>query len=377
MTTIADVARRAGVSTVTVSRVLNDARKVNPTTRERVERAIKELHYVPSVAARSLRSKRTNTLALIVPDISNLFWTTIVTGVEDVALSRGYSVFFCNTDERLDKQLRYLDVIISQGVDGAIIAPCNSDARKLKRLRDRDIPTVIIDRRLDGWDVDTVIGDSVSGARALVRHLIDLGHRRIAIVSGPRNTSTAEDRVIGYCLALTEAGIPIETDLIRRGEYRASFGERLTYQLVEEKNRPTAIFAANTAIALGIINALNRHGLRIPQDIALVCFDDFPFLSQIFPFLTVAVQPAHDMGVKAAGLLINRLDQSTEVPPSHIVLPTYLIIRYSCGSKGDGLSLPSIKSALPEEWIPVAPCSPEEINAIAHQLPDLRIPVLS
>ena len=173
MATIVDVAKRAGVSTVTVSRVINEAPNVNVTTRARVEQAVRDLGYVPNVAARSLRSKRTRSLALIVPDITNAFWTTVSRGVEDAAQSQGYSVLLCNTDEDLVKQQRYLDVIVSRRVDGVIMAPCDADAAKLAPLRNHRIATVLIDRRIIGWDLDMVYGDSLSGAYALTSHLID------------------------------------------------------------------------------------------------------------------------------------------------------------------------------------------------------------
>lgn len=368
MPTITDVAKRAGVSPVTVSRVINNYRNVSPATREKVERAIQELGYVPSVAARSLRSKRTRTLALVLPDIANAFWTTVARGIEDAAQSRGYSVFLYNTDETPAKQQRYLDVIASQRVDGVIIAPYDSDARNLSSLRARNIPTVIIDRRIKGWEVDTVCGDSISGARALVQHLVRLGHSRIAIVSGPLNTSTAEDRVAGYCLALSEAGIPVSSDLIKRGEFRAASGEQLTNQLLDEALNPTAIFAANNAIAMGVIDALEKRGLRIPHDIALVCFDDFPNASRFFPFLTVAVQPAYDMGVNAAQLLLSRLDAEVKLQPRQVVLPTRLIIRYSCGSKpenGDYVPrLPDLEEIQTQSLL-VKPLSPDEVQAFS------------
>jgi LacI family transcriptional regulator len=362
--TINDVARRAGVSPVTVSRVINDTGNVSLATRGKVERAIEELGYVPSVAARSLRSKRTHSLALVVPDVTNAFWTTVARGVEDTAQSRGYSVFLYNTDENPSKQLRYLDVLVSQGVEGVLIAPYDSDARNLAKLRSRNLPTVVIDRQIGGWDVDSVRGDSISGARALVKHLISLGHKRIAMISGPINTSTAEDRVAGYCLALTEAGISPDPRLIKRGEFRAVSGERLTYQLLDEGLEATAIFAANNAIAMGVIDALERRGLRIPQDIALVCFDDFPDASRFFPFLTVVAQPAYDMGVNAAQLLLSRLDAGLNLPPRHVVLPTRLLIRYSCGSRlkenGDCiLSLP-ISNEIQTQSVLVKPLSLEE-----------------
>lgn len=332
MPTISDVARQAGVSTVTVSRVLNNAPNVNLATRARVEQAIRQLGYVPNVAARSLRSKRTHSLALIVPDITNPFWTTVARGVEDAAQSSGYAVLLCNTDENCAKQSRYLDLVASRRVDGVIIAPCDSDVENIRALRDREIATVLVDRRVPGWETDSVRGDSAGGAYALVRHLIALGHRRIAMISGPPNTSTAEDRVDGYCAALREAGIEPDGALIRRGEFRASSGERLMGQLLDEGFQPTATFAANNAIALGVIDAAARRGRRIPHDLALVCFDDFDAASHLFPFLTVAVQPAYEMGATAAQLLLDRIAAGPTAPPQHVLLPTRLIIRHSCGS---------------------------------------------
>ena len=256
MSTINDVAKRAGVSAVTVSRVINDTGNVSAATREKVERAIEELGYVPSVMARSLRSKRTRTLALIVSDITNPFWTTIARGVEDAAQSSDYSVFLYNTDENPVKQRRCLDVVVAQRVDGVIIAPYDSDAQNLAKLRQRNVPTVVVDRRIEGWDVDSVYGDSVSGAKALVHHLVSLGHRRIAVLAGPAGTSTAEDRVTGYCMALAEAGISIDHRLIRRGEYRIASGEELAGRVLDEGLGPTAVFAANNSLAVGVIQAL-------------------------------------------------------------------------------------------------------------------------
>jgi LacI family transcriptional regulator len=332
LSTIHDVAKRAGVSPGTVSRVLNNASNVTPEIREKVERVIEELGYVPNVVARSLRIKRTRSLALLIPDITNIFWTTIARGVEDAAQSRDYSVLLCNTDENPTKQLRYLNLVASQRVDGVIIAPHDSNAGQLKKLWDRGIPAVVVDRRIKGWEVDTVCSDSVSGARALVQHLIQLGHKHIAIISGPSTISTAEDRVAGYCIALTEAGIPINPRLIKRGEYRNASGEYLTQQLLDEGLNVTAIFAANNTIAMGVIDALEKRELRIPEDVAIVSFGDFPHDSRFFPFLTSVVQPAYEMGMNAAQLLFSRLDTEGNLLPRIIELPTRLVIRYSCGS---------------------------------------------
>ncbi len=364
MPTISDVARRAQVSAATVSRVIQGAANVHPATRERVERAIADLGYVPSAVAQSLRSRRSHSLALVVPDITNTFWTTVARGVEDVAQEHDYSVFLGNTDEDPAKQRRYLDFLVSQQVDGVLLAPHDSDARHLEKLRQRNIPTVILDRRVDGWEVDSVYCDSISGARALVQHLISLGHRRIGCIAGPPTTSTAEDRVAGYCMALAEAGIPVDARLIRRGEYRDRSGEEMALRLLDEGPAPTALFAANNALAMGIIDALEKRGLRIPQDLALVCFDDLHYISHFFPFLTVVAQPVYDLGVNAAQLLFSRLESKGSLQPRHVVLPTRLIVRHSCGSQlaktGEcPLSLPISHNGLQEARL-VRPVSPEE-----------------
>lgn len=377
MATISDVAKRAGVSPVTVSRVINNAANVSPATRENVRRAIEELGYVPSGVAQSLRSKRTRSLALLVPDITNVFWTTVARGVEDTAQSRGYSVLLCNTDENTAKQLRYLEVVVSQRVDGVIIAPCDAEAQNLARLRQRQVPTVVIDRCVRDWEVDTVRGDSLGGARALVDHLVRLGHRRIAVISGPPGTSTAQDRVAGYCLALAGAGLPLDPALVKRGEFRSTSGERLTRQLLAVVPRPTAIFAANNAIAVGVLGALQQAGLGVPHDVALVSFDDLPDTSRLFPFLTVIVQPAYDIGSHAAQLLLERLEAGADLPPRHVELPTQLIIRRSCGyllNQDSSFCLP-LAATGPPESIPVQPLDPEEKRRAAAYLAGMAGPV--
>ncbi len=353
MTTIADVARRAGVSPVTVSRVINGASNVRASTREMVEQAIADLHYVPSVVARSLRSKRTYALALVLPDITNPFWTTVARGVEDAAQNGSYSVLLCNTDESPAKQHRYLDMIVSQRVDGVIIAPYDSDAENLIRLRERDIPTVVVDRRIQGWEVDSVYGDSVSGACALANHLIGLGHKRIAMITGPHGTSTAEDRLEGYQMALEQAGLAFDPTLVKRGEYRAASGLRLMTELLEHPSPPTAVVTANNLIAMGAFEALRQRKMSVPQDIALVTFDDLPEISRFFPFFTVISQPAYEMGREAARLLLSRLDAGNLLDPRCVILPTQLVMRVSCGRLKNGLQPDFGDHFVAEEIIPV------------------------
>jgi LacI family transcriptional regulator len=383
MPTISDVAFRAHVSPGTVSRVINAAENVSPEIRARVEQAIAELNYVPSMAARSLRSKRTSSLALVVPSVTNLFWRNLTRGVEDAAQGRGYAMLLCNHDDNLAKQQRYLEFATSQGVAGVVIAPHRPDPEELAILGRRAIPTVLVNRRMRGRDMNGVYSDSISAARALTRHLIELGHRRIALLSGPPELSTVQERITGYCVALREAGIPVDMHLIRSGEFRADSGERLTEQMLAAGLAPSAIVTANNEIALGAIAALARHGLRVPHDAALACFGDSD--ETYFPFLTCIVEPAYEMGTHAAQLLLNRLEQRVDAPVQEIVLPTRLVIRYSCGSrlKLDGPASPClvvpppipVRSVLVRAFTAAereahATCIAGMLTPIAHRLPD-------
>ena len=363
MSTIGDVARRAGVSKVTVSRVLNGASNVNLDTRTRVETAIADLKYLPNLAARSLRSRQTSTIALVVPDITNIFWTTVARGVEDEAQRREYSVFLGNTDESAEKQRSYLKAVVQQRVDGVIIAPYNCEVASILPLREHNIPTVVIDRKLDRWEVDAVRGDSSGGACALVEHLLQLGRRRIAMITGPRGASTAEERVGGYLLALHKAGISFDPHLLRWGEFRASSGEMMAADLFETNPYPDAIFAANNQIALGVLEFLLKRGLRVPQDVALVCFDEMADAARLFQFFTVAAQPAYEIGTTAARMLFERIRGDPKDPVREVILPSRLVLRSSCGRFAgkssqivDGIEMGGV-----EEIRAVPPFSPEDL----------------
>jgi len=331
MSTIRDVAKSAGVAPITVSRVVNRLENVNPETRARVEKAIEELGYVRNLAARSLRSRKTYTLALILPDITNTFWTTVARGVEDAAQSGGYSVLLCNTDENPDKFTKYLSTVLEQRVDGALVVPVTGDSLHFAQPGKMQVPTVVLDRRVADWDGDSVYCDSIAGAQALTQHLLSLGHTRIAIVSGPASTSTAEDRVAGYCLALCKAGLPVDPHLILRGEFRASSGRAMTRELLASGLTPTAILSTNNAIAAGVLEELKIQGKNVPADMAVVCFDQVPEMERFFPFLTSVTQPAYDMGVNATQLLLSRIGASSQLRSRQVILPARLVLRYSCG----------------------------------------------
>jgi LacI family transcriptional regulator len=333
MATIREVARRAAVAPITVSRVINDSGNVNEATRARVRQAIEELHYVPNSLARSLRSRQSHTIALIVSDITNPFWTTVARGVEDTAAENDYRTILCNTDENPAKEANYLNLLVERRVDGVIIAPTTRDKKQLAVLKQLQVPCVLIDRRVEGFKVDSVYGDSRTGARLLIDHLIDLGHRRIALINGPDTISSAQDRAAGYRESLEAHQITVEESLILCGDFKQASGYRLVKQALACDPRPTAIFAANNFIAVGAWQALHEAGLRVPEDVALVCIDDVPFLSAIDPFLTVAAQPAYEMGEAAARLLVERLTIHRTGKAREVVLPPQLIIRRSCGQR--------------------------------------------
>ena len=332
---------------MTVSRVINTSGYVSAPTRQRVERAIVELGYVPNGLARQLRSKRTKMLALIVSDISNPFFTTIARGVEDVAAPRGFSVVYCNTDESAAEEARYIDILVGRQVDGVLLVPARGSGASFRTLRAHRMPVVVLDRRVADRHVASVRCDSEAGAYALTRHLIALGHRRIAVFTGRRTISTSVDRVAGCRRALKDSGLALDDDLLRFGgnnfgPLNQADGHQMAREILASTGpRPTAIFAANNFIAFGVIRALREAGLRVPDDMSVVAFDDLPPEWVMDPFLTVAAQPAYEIGRRAAELLLDRIDGRTggasgsgDVVQS-VVLPFELIVRRSAVAPHD------------------------------------------
>ena len=335
MPNLIDIAKRAGVAPITVSRVINNSGYVSQSTRERVEAAVKELGYVPNTIARGLRSKRTHTLALIVTDITNPYFTSMARGVEDVAGASNYTVIYCNTDESETKEEKYANMLAQRQVDGVLLVPSCGNATTIKFLESNGIDVVVLDRRISGVRSDIVCSDSENGANRLVKLLIGLGHKRIAIIAGQKDVSTSFDRVAGYQQALTEAGL-IKNELIYYGAFNEQSGYELTNQAMMQSPKPTAIFGANNFIAIGIIKALHDLKLDVPKDVSVVGFDDLPESMFMKPFLTVARQRAYEMGRLATELLLKRI--SGELPEEHreIILPVEVVVRESSGPNRKG-----------------------------------------
>jgi len=331
MSTISDVAELAGVSAMTVSRVINNSGYSSREARARVEAAIAELGYVPNALGRQLRSKQTKMLALVLSDIMNPFFTTIARGVEDVAGAHGFSVMFCNTDESETEEAQYLLMLVQRQVDGVLLVPASSSGKSLRLLSSHKMPVVVLDRRIQSRHVDSVRSDSEAGAYRLTEHLIGLGHRRIAVLTGRRSVSTSVDRVAGYRRALVDAGLNLDDALVRYGEYNQVDGHRMAQEILAVDPRPTAIFAANNFIAFGVMRALRETGLRVPEDMSIVAFDDVPAAWVGDPFLTVVDQPAYEIGRRAAELMLSRLEGRTSGAGREVVLPSELIVRRSSG----------------------------------------------
>jgi LacI family transcriptional regulator len=325
---------------MTVSRALNDSGYVSRSARARIQAAVAELNFVPNRLAGSLRHHRTSTLALVLTDITNPFFTTIARGVEDTASEQGFNVMYCNTDESEPEQAEQLSLLVQKRVDGILLVSAGLSAEPIKFLQEHDVPVVLIDRRIPGVAIDCVCGDSEQGAYELTRLLLGLGHRRIAMLSGPRDVSTAAERVAGYRRALAEAGIPGSgagdnvDDLVHWGAFTLASGYQLTQELLAISPRPTAVFAANNFLAIGSYRALRAAGLRVPADVAIVAFDDLPASLILEPFLTVASQPAYEMGCRATELLLARLSgraPAEAAGPQNLVLPTEIVVRGSSG----------------------------------------------
>jgi LacI family transcriptional regulator len=328
MSTMKEVALRAGVSTATVSRSLDAASSVRPATRERVLKAVAELDYQLNHLPRNMRQRSSRTLGLVITDIANPFFTAIVRGCEDIAQSQGYSFLLANTDEDAAKEEQTLRTMASERVGGVILASADEASEPIRRLIASGIPVVALDRRINGVAVDTVTSDNEGGAYDATKHLLDLGHARIGMVGGPQLVSSTRERTAGYTRALRSQGF---TDtLIRAADLRERGGYLATLDLLDSALRPTAIFSANNQMTIGVLAAIRDRGLRIPEDISLIGFDDLPTAAVLTPPLTVVAQPTYQLGARAAELLLTRV-QHPEAPVREIVLAPHLVLRASTG----------------------------------------------
>jgi LacI family transcriptional regulator len=333
MVVVRDVAQRARVSTSTVSHVLNRTRYVSDELRERVLAAMQDLDYQPNAAARSLTLKRTNTIGLIVPDIRNPFFASVARGVEDVAQHLGYTVVLCNCDEDAAKESACLRALQTRQVDGLLVSSEGAADAHLARLVRAGLPIVLVDRELPDLHAPAVVLDNAAGAHAAVRHLLSRGHRRIAMLTGRPSISTGAERIAGYRRALNEAGLEVDDRLVVASASTCEGGATATHAVLEVAPPPTAIFSGNNLVSVGALLALANRGLRVPEDVAVVSFDDlpYPWADAFRPHLTTVARPTYELGCKAAETLVNLLRSPSARPAERIVLEGTLLVRESSG----------------------------------------------
>ena len=321
--TIADVARAAAVSTGTVSHVLSGARRVRPETRARVEQAIDELGYRPSSIARALSSRRTQTVGMVVPDVTNPFFSDLIWQVERALTDADYALIFGNSANDPERERRYLEDLLARRVDAAVLVlTAGADEAFLRRVAG-EIPTVYVDRPAAAA-ADAVVGDNGAGTADAVGHLVSLGHSRIALVNGDERLPTARERRGGFDAAL--AGHGLEATARAAGQFTLEDGYRLALEVLDEE--PTAICAGNDLIAMGVLNAAAERGLRVPEDLGVVGYDDTPYAAFTSPPLTTVRQPGRMMGTETARLLLSRLD-GYDGGPRRVVVHPELVVRAS------------------------------------------------
>lgn len=331
--TIRDVARRADVSTATVSRVLNRTAKASEKARKAVECAARELNYFPSALARGLATNRIQQIALILPDIANPSYSAIVKGIESAANARCYNVLLANSEGTPEKELKCFAMLRNKVADGLIYITNNAEDPRirtaLQELSENGYPFVLVDEPVIGVQADLVVADNFHGACAAVEHLLNLGHKRIGHITGSRSTESAKSRLAGYIHCLKSRNVEVEEAWIKEGDYRHTSGYELTKALLSLEHRPTALFVANDMMAVGALSAADELGLDVPGDLSVVGFDDNDIASLVRPKLTTVAQPLEEMGSIAARLLLDRIELGHAGAAQTIVVSTSLKIRES------------------------------------------------
>lgn len=328
MVTISDVAKLANVSTATVSRVLSNSGNVKKETTEKVLEAIQKLNYQPNVLARQLRKLETKTILVVVPDITNTFFSKILRGIERVAIENDYEVLLGDTGNDVERERGYLDILRQKKADGMILLTARLESHLLEEMAG-EFPVVLACEYLEGSTIPTVSIDNISSARKATEYLINLGHRRIGFISGPLNVILGRDRLKGFRQAMEQHNIPIESFLVQEGDFSFESGYNMMMKFLALDQPPTAVFAANDEMAIGAIKAIKSKGLHVPDDISVVGFDDIKFASIYEPALTTISQPMFEIGKKAMELLIKLINKD-QLERNQYILEDQLVIRETC-----------------------------------------------
>ena len=344
MASIRDVAELANVSTATVSHVVNGTRYVSPELTERVEAALLELDYRPDAVARSLRRGETLTIGLIVPNLEIPFFASVAYSIERAAAACGYSIILANSDWEHDRESILLQNLIMRQVDGLICISAGMSVAQIEPLVNVGTPVVTFERKLLDSGLDAVSIDNYGGAYTATKHLLELGHRRIAAIQGRRMSIVSEERLEGYHDALRDAGLEPNPDYVFSGDYLPEAGKLAALQILSLQKRPTAIFAFNDLMAMGALRVLGEHGLSVPDEMAVIGFDDIPICQYTTPALTTMRQPLEKMGVLAVDLLLQRIRSEDHYKARHVRLQPELTIRASTRRQTLLQSVPISKS---------------------------------
>lgn len=326
MATIYDVAKRAGVSTYTVSAVLNRSAYVSPELTTRVRAAVRELDYTINDLARSLQTRRTRTVGMLIPDIASPFYAKVVRGAEDVLKSAGYSLILGNTYNHAEEQSRYLTLFRSKQTDGVLLFLASGEDAEIRTMAQSKKPVVFVGRVPQGFKADSVSADNERGATLAVNHLISRGHERIALITGELDLSTSSDRVNGWRKALKRARLRAPDSYLAEGDWTAESGYRTMLTLLDANPRPTAVFASNFLMMTGVLRALKERSLACPRDIEVMSSDDSEFLDVFRPAISTVAQPSYEMGSKAAALVLKRV-KTPNRRFEQIVLRPELVLR--------------------------------------------------
>ncbi|MFO1477270.1 MAG: LacI family DNA-binding transcriptional regulator [Verrucomicrobiota bacterium] len=330
--TLRQIARRAGVSASTVSRVLSGqarAHRISASAESRIRACAARLNFVPNQLARSLRLRRTQTLGLVIPDISNPFFSAVARQVALGARAQGYSIVLCDSQENPDQEREAVELLFSRHVDGLILCPVGQSAAHLKILASRGVPMVQVDRVFPGLGIPCVVSDNVQGARDATQCLVDHGHRRIACIQGLRGSYPNELRVRGYREALQKNGIRFDAKLVAGANFSRENGYAQTRELLRRNPGFTAILALSNPIAFGVLQALEEHGLGIPADLSVIAFDEQPYSAYLATPMTTVAQPCGELGQAALKLLTGRIEAPDRKSPPLTMLSTEIHLRKS------------------------------------------------
>lgn len=338
MVTIKDIARIAGVSPSTVSRALNDSPLINEETKARIRRIAEELGYERNELARGLVKGTSGALGLVVPDITNPFFAEIARGVSDVAHTEGFGVLLCTTEENLTREAQYLRFLRRKRVDGLILCTVTADDPNLMELFRSAVPFVLVSRLVRGLDVPFVVGDDKMGGRLAVEHLIGLGHKRIGFIGGPPNVQSSQDRMEAYREVLQDHGLLYRPQWATFADFTQAAGRKAAHALLRRRPRPTAIFAANDVIALGVLEAAEELGFSIPGDLSVVGYDDISYAALPRIQLTTVAQPAYEMGRIAAEYLLSIFNGKAKEKLQHILHPRLVIRKTTAPPKEASLA---------------------------------------